>query len=251
MGGVWTPPLKLVDGVWFGIGDQWVGPATRFRSGWGYTELDLPATAGLRVRRTDFAPDGTRAVLFGLRADQPGRDDADRDGRSVDAHSELMGAYPWGFSGVMPNASDNLPDTAAFDGESLVFRDQGTLPHPNAEPHDYAALVASDRRPAGGETGARPPRRPGQQRLLRAGDAEPVRRRPVRPRPGRPAALRGARPGRGTETLWVAVAGSDEGLDAARDELRAALAQPRPRAARRRSPRASELGGWTRALAAR
>jgi hypothetical protein len=22
MGGVWTPPLKLVDGVWFGIGDE-------------------------------------------------------------------------------------------------------------------------------------------------------------------------------------------------------------------------------------
>jgi hypothetical protein len=24
MGGVWTPPLKLVDGVWFGIGDEWI-----------------------------------------------------------------------------------------------------------------------------------------------------------------------------------------------------------------------------------
>ena len=27
MGGVWTPPLKLVDGVWFGLDGQWVGPA--------------------------------------------------------------------------------------------------------------------------------------------------------------------------------------------------------------------------------
>jgi hypothetical protein len=35
MGGVWTPPLKLLDGVWFGVDGQWVGPATRFRSGWG------------------------------------------------------------------------------------------------------------------------------------------------------------------------------------------------------------------------
>ena len=26
MGGVWTPPLKLVDGVWFGLDGQWVGP---------------------------------------------------------------------------------------------------------------------------------------------------------------------------------------------------------------------------------
>ena len=26
MGGVWTPPLKLLDGVWFGLDGQWVGP---------------------------------------------------------------------------------------------------------------------------------------------------------------------------------------------------------------------------------
>src|SRR5919106_1391121 len=35
MGGVWSEPIKLVDGVWFGIDDQGVGPATEFRSGWG------------------------------------------------------------------------------------------------------------------------------------------------------------------------------------------------------------------------
>src|SRR5919205_3926888 len=66
MGGVWTPPLKLVDGVWFGVGDQWVGQATRFTSGWGYTRYRLPDAGGLRLTRTDFAPDGRRAVLFGL-----------------------------------------------------------------------------------------------------------------------------------------------------------------------------------------
>src|SRR3954468_4545486 len=37
MGGIWSTPLKLVDGVWFGIGGQWVRPATRFWSGYGYT----------------------------------------------------------------------------------------------------------------------------------------------------------------------------------------------------------------------
>ena len=58
MGGVWTPPLKLVDGVWFGLDGQWVGPATKFSSGWGYTKYDLPNTAGLSVARTDFVPDG-------------------------------------------------------------------------------------------------------------------------------------------------------------------------------------------------
>src|SRR5215213_3264246 len=42
MGGVWTQPLKLVDVVWFGVGNEWVGPATKFTSGWGYTRMELP-----------------------------------------------------------------------------------------------------------------------------------------------------------------------------------------------------------------
>src|SRR6185295_1836950 len=71
MGGVWTPPLKLVDGVWFGIDDQWVGQATSFSSGWGYTRYDLPDTGGLHVQRTDVAPDANRAALFGLQLTNP------------------------------------------------------------------------------------------------------------------------------------------------------------------------------------
>src|ERR1700741_1873983 len=67
MGGVWTPPLKLVDGVWVGLDGQGGGPATKFSSGWGYTRYDLPDTAGLKLQRTDFAPDGRRGVLFGLK----------------------------------------------------------------------------------------------------------------------------------------------------------------------------------------
>ena len=42
MGGIWAPPLKLADGVWFGVDDQWVGEATKFTSGRGYTRYDLP-----------------------------------------------------------------------------------------------------------------------------------------------------------------------------------------------------------------
>ena len=108
MGGVWTPPVKLVDGVWFGLDDQWVGPATKFTSGWGYTRFDLPTTAGLRVSRTDFVPDGQRGALFGLTITNPGG--ARTAKLTVDTHSELMGQYPWGFTGVTPNASDNIAD---------------------------------------------------------------------------------------------------------------------------------------------
>jgi hypothetical protein len=119
MGGVWTPPLKLVDGVWFGLDGNWIGPATKFSSGWGYTHFDLPDTAGLGVRRTDFVPDGGRGALFGLTITNPGAGGTVT--LSVDAHSELLGQYPWGFSGVTPNASDNIPDEGTFDGQHLVL----------------------------------------------------------------------------------------------------------------------------------
>ena len=66
MGGIWAPPLKLADGVWFGVDDQWVGPATRFTSGRGYVRYELPP----RQRGEDH-PHRLRArrrpgALFGL-----------------------------------------------------------------------------------------------------------------------------------------------------------------------------------------
>src|SRR5205085_11045605 len=72
MGGVWAPPLKLVDGVWFGLDNKWAGQATKFSSGYGYTRYQLPDLEGLKLQRTDFAPDGNRAVLFGLTLTNPG-----------------------------------------------------------------------------------------------------------------------------------------------------------------------------------
>ena len=225
MGGVWTPPLKLVDGVWFGIDDQWIGPAREFRSGWGYTEMDLPATAGLRLRRTDFAPDATRAVLFGLEVSNPGPSTRNVTVK-VDAHSELLGAYPWGFAGAAPNASDNLADSANFDGRSLVFREQGKLPHPNADVHDWAALVSADRAPAGGETGAG--HRGDQGDNVCTAEEPPSQCDDGPFGRGQGGQLRYAVrvKARNTETLWVAVAGSDQGLAAARRELAAALHDP-------------------------
>lgn len=66
MGGIWSPPIKLLDGVWFGVDGQWIQPDTKFTSGYGYVKMDLPGRDGLSVERTDFVPDGRRAVLFGL-----------------------------------------------------------------------------------------------------------------------------------------------------------------------------------------
>src|SRR5918997_516258 len=91
MGGIWSPPIKLLDGIWFGIDDEWIGPATRFTSGYGFVKMRLPGREGLTVSRTDFVPDGKRAALFGLTFKAS---DADRQTFTLkmDAHSELMGA---------------------------------------------------------------------------------------------------------------------------------------------------------------
>ncbi len=249
MGGVWTPPLKLVDGVWFGLDGQWVGPATKFSSGWGSTRYDLPDTAGLQLTRTDFVPDGRRGALFGLRITNPG---AARTAKlSVDAHSELMGQYPWGFTGVTPNASDNLADQGSYDGHNLVFTDDGALP--GAPEHHYAALVGTALTPDSGVIGDQ---FWGPQPGHRCTGTEPGA--PAEPKPskcddgpfgrgtGGELTYTLSLPAGGSTTVWLAVAGSDQGLASARQELTGVLADPDRQlaaklAARERLARMTEL----------
>ena len=149
MGGVWSPPIKLLDGIWFAIGDGWIGPAERFTSGYGHTKMELPGPGGLRVERTDFVPDGKRSVLVGLTF---GSDEARTVNLKMDAHSELMGAYPWGET--TPNQKNfNLEDEVSVEDGRLVFREEGTPPEENAPPHDWAAVVGSNLDPTGSDTG--------------------------------------------------------------------------------------------------
>ena len=229
MGGVWAPPLKLLDGVWFGIDDTWVGPATKFTSGWGYARFDLPDAGGLKLQRTDFAPDGRRAVLFGLRMTNPAGADKTVTVK-VDAHSELFGAYPWGFSGVTPNASDNIPDAGAFTGSALRFTDDGALP--GAPEHHYAALVAANATPASGEAAAsggafRGPQ-PGHVCAANDGTSLPSAcdDGPFGKGTGGELRYEMTVPAGGSKTLWVAAAGSDKGLADAQQELDGALQDP-------------------------
>ena len=151
MGGIFTPPLKLLDSVYFGVNDQWVGPATKFTSGWGYVRYDLPSIDGVGLRRTDVAPDGRRGALLGLELTNP-KKNSKRVNVMVDAHSELMTQYPWGFGGTTPNANDNADDSGSLEGGRLVFRDTGKLPGEAAN-HSYTAIVGSNRTPVDGETG--------------------------------------------------------------------------------------------------
>ena len=227
MGGVWAPPLKLVDGVWFGVDGQWVGQATKFTSGQGYTRYDLPATAGLKLQRTDFAPDGRRAALFGLDADQP-RGRRRTVTVKVDAHSELMGAYPWGFTGVTPNASDNIARPRRLHGRALQFTDDGALParRSTTTRRSSAPTARRPRATAGGRTGGayRGPQGatvPGRRPV----GAERLRRRAVRQGHRRRAALQRHRARRGSRRCGSPSPARTR-ASAARGELAAALRDP-------------------------
>ncbi len=226
MGGIWSPPIKLLDGIWFGINGQWIGPATNFTSGFGYEQMALPTTSGVQIARTDFVPDGRRAVEFGLTLTAS---NSASFKLNVDAHSELMSAYPWGFT-KPDQLQFNLSDTATFNGHQLVFQEIGKPSVANASSHNWAAIVgATNLTPDSGITGSafRGPQDPPV--------ICPVSTQPDKFRCDDTAYGKGAG-GQLTYTLklhaktsltvWFTVAGSDQGLNAARTEYQAASANP-------------------------
>jgi hypothetical protein len=245
MGGFWSSPIKLLDGLWFGVDSEWVGPATRFTSGAGFVRMDLPTTKGIQLRRTEFAPDGRRAVLVKLRM----RSSVPRTFvLKVDAHSELMSDYPWGWT--TPSAKDfNLPDTGSAVDGGLQFREQGTPPVPNADAHDWAAYVRAGSGaqlltamtgpghfgPQDGQAVCQPDAAwadPCKDSFSGKGTGGQLRYR---------VALERNQP----KTLWFAVAGSESGPAAARERAAAALADPQALLAAKRAER-EQLDGRTK-----
>jgi hypothetical protein len=249
MGGIITPPLKLLDSVSFGVNGDWVGPAKRFVEGKGYTRYDLPAIDGIGLRRTDVAPDGVRGALLGLTLSNPGGHTRTVD-VMVDAHSELMTQYPWGFGGTVPNASDNAPDRASFDRRTLVFRDTGQLPG-EAENHSYTAIVGSDRKPKTGTTG------PGHYGPFGAGrscDPTPPDEMPSECDDGPFGRGTGGQlrykvevKGQSSETVWIAVAGSENSPGEASAAFARLTDDPERLLSRKRASRAA-LGRWSRVV---
>ena len=225
MGGFWTQPIKMLDGLWFGLDGAWLGKdvtAAKYTSGHGYSRIDY--SGDVSVHRTDFVPDGIRATLVGLTFKSGTAKTVKLD---VDAHSELMQSYPWGWTA--PSAADaNLPDTGAYTDGSLRFREQGTASYPNATAHDYAAFVGSSLRPTGHALG--PDHRGPQDPAV------------ICPADGlTPARCDDSLVGKGTggrltydvqlapgkeKTVWFAVAGSDTGVSSAQREYSRALSNP-------------------------
>src|SRR5579884_128953 len=210
MGGVWAHPLKLLDGYWFRLAGRWLTDAKRFTSGLGYARLDFPAVDGIRVSRTEFAPDGMPVALVGLRLRNPGASSRQMDLRAV-LRSEIMAAYPWGSSQPEDAGAFNRPDHAAYDGKRGIvsFREPGkpwyALAASSVTPHDvglggdlWGPVTSADQGTYdqyGKGTGARLDWR------LKV-------------------------PARGDLTLWLAIAGSHTAKSEALHALGAALADP-------------------------
>ncbi len=222
MGGFWTQPIKLLDGIWFKFNDQWLS-ASEFTNGWGYSRMNLGSHDGVTIQRTDVAPDGIRAGLIGLTLTSA---DARSATLTVDAHSELLKSYPWGWT--TPNAQTyNLPDTGSYDGHNLLFREVGTPAVPNAEAHDWAALVGSTLQPISSALGSsfRGPQDPAV--ICPANGPDPGRCDDTTIGKGTGGELTyPVNLPAGTTTVWFAVAGSDNGVAAAQAAQAAALSDP-------------------------
>jgi hypothetical protein len=230
MGGIWTQPIKLLDGIWFGVDGQWLPPAGRFTSGWGYTRMTFQVRPALRVQRTDFVPGARRGVLIGLRF--RATSGAQRFTLQTDAHSELMSIYPWGETKPFTQLDFNLPDAATARNGMLVFTERGTPPAPGATPHDWAAVVAASVRPSSSRVG---PAFRGPQDPAVICPASGPNTPPAPPRcddtvygKGRGGALALALrvPAGRTRTVWFAVSGSEAGAGAAARQARAMLRDP-------------------------
>jgi hypothetical protein len=63
MGGVWTHPIKLLDGFWLQVGGTWVSSSSRFTVGPFWNAFEFSELDGLRLARQDFVPDGEPAIV--------------------------------------------------------------------------------------------------------------------------------------------------------------------------------------------
>ncbi len=204
MGGVWAPPTKLLDGLWFGVGGHWLDAAAKYTTGPGFVRLSFPATAGLQPTLTEFAPDGLPTVLFGLTL-VPVNGKAATASVVADAHSQVSAAYPWG-STTPTFDSFNHQNTVSASGGVIQFRQ---------ESRPWYAEVGASPRPASVQTGAGywGPTPASQQTAFgtkgRGGQLTWNLSIPA-----------------GGRTLWLGVAGSHTGASPAVSGLKAGLANP-------------------------
>ena len=204
MGGVFTPPVKLLDGLWFGLSGSWLDAATTYTTGPGFVRMTFPVTAGVQPTLTEFAPDGLSAVLFGLTL-VPVKGSATTVPVTADAHSEVSATYPWGST---------TPTWDQFNNQNTVSAAQGVITF-NQEKTPWYAEVGSATAPASTTTGSGdwgPTDAADQATFGTKGEGGQLTWNLAVPAAGR--------------TLWLGVSGSQNGPAGASQALRQALANP-------------------------
>jgi hypothetical protein len=204
MGGVFAPPVKLLDGLWFGLSGSWLDSATSYTSGPGFVRLTFPVTDGLQPTLTEFAPDGRPTVLFGLTL-VPVNGSAATVTVTADAHSEVSATYPW---------SSTTPTWDQFNNQNTVSASGGVIQF-NQEQTPWYADVASATSPSSTATGSGywgPTSASDQSVFGTKGEGGQLTWNLAVPAAGR--------------TLWLGVAGSQNGPANANSALQAALANP-------------------------
>ncbi|HJZ28922.1 MAG TPA: hypothetical protein VJ370_21790, partial [Streptosporangiaceae bacterium] len=204
MGGVWAPPVKLLDGLWFGIAGNWLDDATTYTSGPGFVRLTFPVTDGLQPTLTEFSPDGQPAVLFGLTL-VPVKGSAATVTVTADAHSEVSATYPWGST---------TPTWDQFNHQNTVSASGGVITF-NQEQTPWYAEVGAATAPSSTATGSGfwgPTSASDQATFGTKGEGGQLTWNLSVPAAGR--------------TLWLGVSGSQNGSANAGQALQSALANP-------------------------
>ena len=113
MGGVWSHPIKLLESYTISLDGSALPAAQKFTSGPGFVQLNLPATNGLQVTRTEFSPDGVPVVLVGLQIQNTSSQSVTST-LGFQALSHIMPAYPW--TGTTPSSAQlDKQDNVQFD----------------------------------------------------------------------------------------------------------------------------------------
>lgn len=204
MGGVFAPPVKLLDGLWFGLSGSWLDSATTYTSGPGFVRLTFPVTDGLQPTLTEFAPDGQPTALFGLTL-VPVNGNAATVTVTADAHSEVSATYPWGGT---------TPTWAQFNNQNTVSASNGVIQF-NQDQTSWFADVGADTAPSSTATGSGywgPTSASDQATFGTKGEGGQLTWNLSVPAAGR--------------TLWLGVAGSQNGSADASQALQTALANP-------------------------
>lgn len=142
-GGVWSHPIKLMDGFWVQIQDSetgeetWLGPADTFTNlphanRFTYTLPEL----GLAVERFEFCPNGMRGIVVEYEI-------TDTQGETRNLVVTFVGR-----SDLLPHIYP--PETAPVDGpDHATYRDAEGVIHATDANNPWHAVFGSDRDPTG------------------------------------------------------------------------------------------------------